>query len=52
MIAHIAGIPVEETALSFGPIFLASGGLLTLRIRERAERRRERRPKRAPGNGK
>jgi hypothetical protein len=32
--AHIAGIPVEETALSFGPVLLAAGGLAALRVRE------------------
>jgi hypothetical protein len=33
-IAHIAGIPVEETALSFGPVLLAAGGLATLKLRQ------------------
>jgi hypothetical protein len=42
IIAHIAGVPVEETALSFGPVFLASGGIATLKLREQMERRRER----------
>ena len=41
--AHIAGIPVEETALSFGPVLLAGGGIATLKVRERLERRRGRR---------
>lgn len=27
MLAHIAGIPVEETALSFAPVALAAGGI-------------------------
>jgi hypothetical protein len=27
--AHIAGIPVEETALSFGPVLFVAGGLAT-----------------------
>jgi hypothetical protein len=35
VLAHIAGIPVEETALSFGPVLLAAGGLVGLQIRER-----------------
>jgi hypothetical protein len=35
VLAHIAGIPVEETALSFGPVVAAAGGLTALRIRER-----------------
>ncbi len=32
--AHIAGIPVEETALSFGPVLLAGGGIASLKLRE------------------
>jgi hypothetical protein len=40
--AHIAGIPVEETALSFGPVILAGGGIATLKVREGLERRRAR----------
>jgi hypothetical protein len=32
-LGHIAGIPVEETALSFGPVFLAAGGIAVLRLR-------------------
>jgi hypothetical protein len=39
---HIAGIPVEETALSFGPVLLASGGILALKLRERWSRVRGR----------
>jgi hypothetical protein len=42
-LAHIAGIPVEETVLSFGPIALAGGGVLGLKIRQRVNARRERR---------
>jgi hypothetical protein len=30
---HVAGIPVEETALSFGPVLLAVGGIATLKLR-------------------
>ncbi|MBS1888277.1 MAG: hypothetical protein JSU06_13925 [Actinobacteria bacterium] len=41
--AHIAGIPVEETALGFGPMLLAAGGLVTLKMRERWGRLRRRR---------
>jgi hypothetical protein len=45
ILAHIAGIPIEETALSFGPVLAAGGGIATLRLRERlARRRRRRRP--------
>lgn len=49
-LAHIAGIPVEETALAFGPVLLASGGIATLKVRERLERRRgaRRAPKSRP----
>jgi uncharacterized membrane protein len=44
-LAHFAGIPVEETALSFGPVLLASGGIIGLRVRDRSARmRRRRRP--------
>jgi len=43
VLAHIAGIPVEETALSFGPVIAAGGGIATLRLRERFARRRPRR---------
>jgi hypothetical protein len=50
---HIAGIPVEETALSFGPVLLAAGGLVGMQIRERVRdgrqkitRRRHREPRR------
>jgi hypothetical protein len=32
-LGHIAGIPVEETALSFGPVLLAAGGIAALRVR-------------------
>jgi hypothetical protein len=41
--AHIAGIPVEETFLSFGPVALAGGGVLGLKIKERVNARRLRR---------
>jgi hypothetical protein len=40
--AHIAGIPVEETALSFGPVFAAAGSVTALRIRERVRGGRRR----------
>jgi hypothetical protein len=42
-LGHIAGIPVEETALSFGPVLLASGGILASRLRHRWARIRGRR---------
>jgi hypothetical protein len=31
--AHIAGIPVEETALSFAPVILIACGLASARLR-------------------
>jgi hypothetical protein len=40
--AHIAGIPVEETALSFGPVLLAGGGIAALKVREALARVRGR----------
>jgi hypothetical protein len=43
ILAHIAGLPIEETALSFGPVIAAGGGIATLRLRERLARRRPRR---------
>ncbi|MET0557595.1 MAG: hypothetical protein ABW065_02825 [Solirubrobacterales bacterium] len=43
MLAHIAGIPVEETALTLAPIAAATGGIAGLRLRERAKRRARRR---------
>jgi hypothetical protein len=39
VVAHIAGIPVEETALSLAPIAAATGGIAGLKLRERVRRR-------------
>jgi hypothetical protein len=41
--AHIAGIPVEETLLSFGPVVAVAGGAASVWLRERltASRRRQ-----------
>jgi aryl carrier-like protein len=33
MLAHIAGIPVEETALSLAPVALVVAGLTSARLR-------------------
>lgn len=33
LLGHIAGIPVEETALALGPALVAVGGVLTARLR-------------------
>jgi hypothetical protein len=43
ILAHIAGVPIEETALSFGPVIVAGGGIATRRLRERLARDRPRR---------
>lgn len=40
MLAHIAGVPIEETALSLGPVLAAGGGIALLRLRERLARGR------------
>jgi hypothetical protein len=42
MFAHIAGIPVEEAALSFAPVAVVAGGLASARLRRVSSRRRER----------
>ena len=41
--AHIAGIPVEETLLSFGPVVAVAGGAASVWLRKRltASRRRQ-----------
>ncbi len=44
MFAHIAGIPVEETALSFAPVAVAAGGLAGARLRRLARRTEGREP--------
>jgi hypothetical protein len=49
IVAHIAGIPVEETVLSFGPVALAGGGVLSLKLKQRVNTRRERRSSAARG---
>jgi hypothetical protein len=38
--AHIAGIPVEETALSFAPMLALAGGIVAAKLRERMPKRR------------
>lgn len=40
MLAHIAGIPIEEAALSLAPIAAATGGVLGLKLHEQGLRRR------------
>jgi len=41
MLAHIAGAPVEETALSLAPVAFVAAGLASARLRELAARRRD-----------
>jgi uncharacterized membrane protein len=43
MLAHIAGIPIEETAFGFGPVVFTIGGIASLRLRGRILRLRARR---------
>jgi hypothetical protein len=49
--AHVAGIPVEETALSLGPVLMVVGGLAAYHLRKLApsalRRARARDPRRA-----
>jgi hypothetical protein len=40
MLAHIAGIPVEETALSFAPVAVAAGGVAGARLRRASNKTR------------
>jgi hypothetical protein len=44
LFAHIGGLPVEETALSFGPVIAAGGGIATLKLREHLRRADRKRP--------
>jgi len=39
MLAHIAGIPVEETALNLAPVAFLAAGLTSARLRRLAQRR-------------
>jgi hypothetical protein len=43
MLAHIIGIPIEETALSLAPIAAATGGIAGIKWRDRSLKRRARR---------
>lgn len=36
MFAHLAGIPIEETALGFAPLLLSAGGLALNHLRKLA----------------
>jgi hypothetical protein len=44
VVAHVAGVPVEETLLMLGPALIVAGGMATARIRAGL-----RRPRRLPG---
>ncbi len=46
MLAHIAGIPVEETALSLAPVAFVAAGLTSARLRRLTAERRPRRQRR------
>jgi len=48
ILAHISGVPIEETALSLGPVIAAGGGIVMLRLRERFARGRPHRNARHP----
>ncbi len=45
-VAHIAGIPVEETALSLAPIIATTGGVAGLKLHARIARRGPRKRRR------
>lgn len=52
MLAHIAGIPVEEAALGFAPLALAAGGVAGASLRRLSRRwRRGTRPTPPPPRG-
>jgi hypothetical protein len=36
--AHVAGIPIEETALGFAPALLSAGGVVLYKLRKLARR--------------
>jgi hypothetical protein len=42
MLAHIAGIPVEETALNLAPVAFVAAGLTSARLRRLTAQRRQR----------
>lgn len=44
MLAHIVGIPVEETALSLAPVAVTTGGIAAVKLRRLARRRPRRHP--------
>ena len=48
MLAHIAGIPVEETVLSLTPVAFVAAGLASAQLRRLT---RQRRPQRPPREG-
>ena len=50
MLAHIVGIPVEETALSLVPIAALSGGIAGMKLRARMVQKRSRRRRALAGS--
>ncbi len=50
MLAHLIGIPVEETALSLAPIAAATGGIAGIKLRARVVQRRSRRRRSLAGS--
>lgn len=50
MLAHIGGIPVEETALSLAPIAAATGGIAGMKLRARMVQKRLRRRRTLAGS--
>lgn len=38
MFAHVAGIPIEETALGFAPLLLSAGGIALYKLRKLGRR--------------
>jgi hypothetical protein len=36
--AHVAGIPIEETALGFAPVLISAGGIALYKLRKLAQR--------------
>ncbi|HET9592288.1 MAG TPA: hypothetical protein VFP17_05160 [Solirubrobacterales bacterium] len=49
MFAHIAGLPVEETAAGFGPVVATVGGIAGMRLRQRILGLRARKQRLAAG---
>jgi hypothetical protein len=50
--AHIAGLPVEETLVSLGPVLLVAGGAAVITLRARLRRAHDARPQRNRGDSR